>query len=371
MPGIDGIETYRRLGAGGRRSRLRCVIVTAHDDEQMWAAARRQGIGTVLVKPVSASTLHDALTEVLATGTTRRSLPLPPPTGDGLHALQSTRRGARILLAEDNVINQEVAVELLRSAGLAVDVASNGAEAIAMGQAHAYDLILMDVQMPEVDGLQATRALRATPNGRAVAIIAMTANAFDEDRDVCLAAGMNDHVAKPVDPDALYATLLRWLPQRDADSSARPVEEPRAAAEPTLPSQPPVAWRARLEAIGGFDVGRGLQLFDGRTEIYLRVLRQFATTYADGMPQIDQALAADSINDLAAAGHSLRGASGSIGATRLEEHAGALEQYGKRASVTADVAAAAVALQAVLIETTSKMREVVAAEHETRPAGAA
>ncbi len=367
MSGIDGIETFRRLNAGGRRPSLRCVIVTAHDDEQMWAAARRQGIRTVRVKPVSVSTLHDALTEALLAGTSRGARPSSPlSTDDGMRTLQATHRGAQILLAEDNVINQEVAVELLRSAGLAVDVASNGAEAVAMAQAHAYDLILMDVQMPEVDGLQATRTLRATPTGCTVAIVAMTANAFDEDRDACLAAGMNDHVAKPVDPEALYATLLRWLPERGASAPTGRVAGPESAAESVLAPQPLAALRARLDAIDGLDVDRGLRLFDGHAETYLRVLRHFATLYAGGMPQIDQALAADCVADLASAGHSLRGASASIGATRLEELAAAVERLGDGAAVTAEMAATAVALQAVLIETAGKLRHVVAEKDEAR-----
>jgi CheY-like chemotaxis protein len=177
MQGIHGVETCRRLTAGGHRADLRCVIVTAHDEAAMWSAARGARIRHVLLKPVSASALHDALTEVLAPvpGKGARSPWSSLPSGDAFHTLRAERRGARVLLAEDNLVNQEVAVELLRSAGLEVDIAGNGAEAVAMAQAHAYDLILMDVQMPEVDGLQAARALRAMPAQRAVPIIAMTA----------------------------------------------------------------------------------------------------------------------------------------------------------------------------------------------------
>jgi two-component system sensor histidine kinase/response regulator len=356
MTGIDGVETCRRLKAGGSRRDLRCVVVTAHDDEQMWSAARREGIRTVLVKPVSVSTLHDALTEVLAAGASRD--PRPSPSDDGLRTLQATRRGAQILLAEDNVINQEVAVELLRSAGLVVDVASNGTQAVAMARARVYDLILMDVQMPEVDGLRATRTLRATPNGRAVPIVAMTANAFEEHREECLAAGMNDHIAKPVDPDVLYATLLRWLPARAATAraAAAPIAEPESAAQASA------ALLARLAAIEGLDVRRGLEVFGGQAETYLRVLHSFAATYATGMPQIDQALAVGSPAALAAAGHSLRGASSSIGAKRLEGLAGALEALGEGDEASPQAEGAAVALQAVLIETAAKLQRVLAEE---------
>ena len=134
-------------------------------------------------------------------------------TQSAREALRAHHPGARILLAEDNAVNQEVATELLRSAGLEVDLAETGVEAIAMARNARYDLILMDVQMPELNGLQATRAIRALPGAQATPILAMTANAFGEDRLECLASGMNDHVAKPVDPRGLYETLLRWLPE--------------------------------------------------------------------------------------------------------------------------------------------------------------
>ena len=288
MPGIDGIETFRRLRAGAGREDLRCIIVTAHDDEQMWRTARELGIRTVLLKPVSLSTLHDALNETLAGIGGPAEARAPAATGQEFRALQATRAGAQVLLAEDNVVNQEVATELLRSAGLEVDVVGNGAEAIEKVRARPYDLVLMDVQMPEIDGLQAARAVRMLRNGRTVPIIAMTANAFGEDREVCLAAGMNDHIAKPVDPDLLYATLLRWIPAR-AGPPAPPLADDRAVAGA---DRTPLLWAA-LGGVAGLDTIRGLGLFDGQAELYLRVLRRFASTYRDGMPALAPATAAD------------------------------------------------------------------------------
>lgn len=130
--------------------------------------------------------------------------------------IASRHSGKRVLLVEDEPINQEVAGELLRMAGLQVEVAENGREAVARATQQIYALVLMDMQMPEMGGIEATRKLRELPGWAAVPIIAMTANAFEEDRRHCLEAGMNDHVGKPVDPEVLYQVLLRWLDREPA-----------------------------------------------------------------------------------------------------------------------------------------------------------
>ncbi|MDB5999279.1 MAG: hypothetical protein JWP52_978, partial [Rhizobacter sp.] len=211
MPGLNGIDTALRLLAQTRHDPPAIVMLGMASGERLHNEAPDLQVNSVLQKPVSYSTLHDHLVDLLVE---RVSATLPGTLDEvAEHALRLRHSGAHVLLAEDNLVNQEVATALLRLAGLRVDVAQTGHEAVDMASAHAYDLILMDMQMPELDGLQATRILRSHASTADVPIIAMTANAYAEDRIACLQAGMDDYVTKPVDPPVLYGVLARWLPQ--------------------------------------------------------------------------------------------------------------------------------------------------------------
>ena len=291
-----------------------------------------------------------------------------PAVPDALAALQQSLAGARVLLAEDNLVNQDVATELLRAASMLVHVAADGLQALALARQHAYDLILMDMQMPELDGLAATRALRRLPRHAHTPVLAMTANAFGDDRQACLDAGMDDHLAKPVEPELLYRMMARWLAVRRARAAGSDgLAQPGAAAvlQPAVLSQAPTGAQAALQgpaqasqqvafqaprqsplqsplqspaqapgSPGGLDGIPGLRLssallyLPGRDQIFARVLRQFVDSYGPGFATLGQALAlgtAEGMGQAQALLHALRGACGVIGAGELSAQALALE----------------------------------------------
>ena len=314
MTPLDGIQTLQQLRAMLDDGMPPSILVTAFDEAPMWQEARHAHYDAVLVKPITASALHDALVRVLRPRSEVLTLDGASPSEQEA-LLRRHHAGQRVLLVEDNAVNQEVAHQLLRAAGLAVETAENGARALALVRHRDYDAILMDMQMPVMDGLEATRAIRAEL-GRGLPIIAMTANAFGEDRVACLEAGMNDHLAKPVDPVKLYATLLRWLPRRPLIPT---LALSHAAASADAPPERPLDMR--LAAIEGLDITVAMRHMGDNLPGLAQVLRQFAATYQAGMPQL---LVAADAQDPAAqaharrqASHSLRGACASIGAGAL------------------------------------------------------
>jgi CheY-like chemotaxis protein len=268
----------------------------------------------VLIKPVTSSAMHDALVRVLRpTAAADASGHRVQRSAVAAQLLRERHAGQRVLLVEDNAVNREVAEELLRAAGLMVETAADGERAVTLALSRRYDLILMDMQMPECDGLEATRRIRARA-GPGTAIVAMTANAFGEDRAACLEAGMNDHVAKPVDPALLYATLLRWLPVPATADEAALVNRPERGA----------SLQQSLHRVQAIDTQRALQSVNGDATLLRRVLLCFANLYRDGDRALAAALASGDRALWRGAVHSLVGACASVGAVQLTRLAQAL-----------------------------------------------
>ncbi|AHE98947.1 PAS domain-containing protein [Thioalkalivibrio paradoxus] len=237
---------------------------------------------------------------------------------DPAHSLRQRYRGANVLLVEDNAINREVATELLRSVEMTVDLAEDGQQAVHRARQRTYDLVLMDIQMPQMDGLEATRTIRTLPGWDAVPILAMTANAFEEDRQVCLAAGMNDFVSKPVEPRDLYQLLLKWLQAARTEPGA-----PKPDARETRGESEDL--RTRLTAIDGLDLDAGLKIARGRFSFLVRLLSLFLEHHGDDPARLRQLAAAGDRTGLKETAHALKSAAGNVGARRVSEHAARLQ----------------------------------------------
>ena len=347
MAPMDGVALVQQLRALLGDGLPPTILITAFDEPAMWAGARAAGIGTVLLKPITASALHDGLMQTLGP---RAAAAEAQAAGGDLEALVRLRHaGRRVLVAEDNLINQQVAVDLLHTVGLHADVAQDGRHALALLTAQAYDLVLMDVQMPEMDGLSAARECRRL--GLRLPIIAMTANAFAEDRRACLAAGMSDHLAKPVNPDTLFQLLLQWLPSREAKLPAGPNSDAAADSAASL--------LQRLRGVPGLDADRALQTLGGRLSLLQRALEAFAQGYAGGAPPLlRRATEADRAAARACC-HSVAGASATVGALSLAERLQHLEGRLALPQPAAGLAADAAALHAELVGLAARLQQAL------------
>jgi PAS domain S-box-containing protein len=313
MPGLNGIETGRRiLALPDIELPPHLVMVTAYGREEVLKQAEDTGFENVLIKPVTSSILFDTAVVALGADLDRVDMVTAGPSFD-----IDRMRGARILLVEDNEINQEVAMGQLEDAEVFVDLAENGEVALRMIRDNDYDVVLMDMQMPVMDGIEATRMIRSEPRFKDLPIIAMTANAMESDRDACLEAGMNDHIAKPIDPEQLFGVLLRWIHRADGDGKIA-----RGLASAQSPSVQPSD--TTLD-IPGVDVRSGLKRIGGNRKRYETLLRKFSEQQSDTVEAMRAALSLGDAATAERAAHSLKGAAGTLGATSLSEAAVAAE----------------------------------------------
>jgi PAS domain S-box-containing protein len=315
MPEMDGIEATLQIK---RHLQLttppQVVMVTAFGREEVHARAEEVGADGFLIKPINQSLLLDTLLSLF-----------PPPAGE-VRAQYQIRNvdwrkpleGVRILLAEDNDINQQIAVELLESAGAQVAVAMDGQEAIEQlfnqNADEPLQLVLMDLQMPVMDGYEATRLIRQEARFQDLPIIAMTAHAMVAERQRCLQMGMNDHIAKPIDPDALFATLRQWLKHPPRSDAITPPQPPTNTADAVA-----------LPAIAGLDTANSLRRVAGNQALYHNLLEQYVHDQADTPARIAAAMTNADYATAERLAHTLKGVSGNIGATVVQALAGELE----------------------------------------------
>jgi signal transduction histidine kinase/DNA-binding response OmpR family regulator/HPt (histidine-containing phosphotransfer) domain-containing protein len=318
MPGMDGMETARRIRALGLDATPIFLMVTAYGREEVLKDAEAAGIRNVLVKPVNPSILFDTTMDVLG-GRAPAQVPGEQQPDDLGDERLAALRGKRILLVEDNDINQQVARELLQDAGFVVDVAEDGKIALDMVQKHAYDLVFMDMQMPVMDGVTATREIRRLERLENLPIVAMTANAMEQDRRRCMEAGMNDFLIKPLDPKDMWTVLLRWVRPRRAAAPA--VSAPQPAAAP----QPAPAIDGLPHGIAGLDTALGLSRMMGKKPLYLAMLRRYVAGQQDVVRDIRRALAAQDVTTAERLAHTTKAVSGSMGATLIQQRATDLE----------------------------------------------
>ncbi|NWL80119.1 diguanylate cyclase [Pseudomonas taiwanensis] len=312
MPELDGVEAVRELNDGGGDVPA-VIMVTAFGREDALDAARVQGVTLdfVLTKPVTPSSLLEAINQVLG-GTSPAETRSTERHGQ-TESAKAALAGSRVLLAEDNPLNQELAVELLTDAGIETVLVSNGQEALdLLAVDQRFDGILMDCQMPLVDGYEATRAIRQRPQLTSIPIIAMTANNLAGDRQLALDAGMDDHIAKPLNLDTMFATLARWITPAQARTLA-----PRQTA-PTVQST--------LPALPGIDQQKGLATCSGKLSLYHRLLLKFRDGQRDFANLFAEARRGNDPTAAQRTAHSLRGAAANIGALGVVESAARLEQ---------------------------------------------
>ncbi|MDJ0818940.1 MAG: response regulator, partial [Desulfobacterales bacterium] len=377
MPDMDGIEASKRIKAHKGLNKIPAIVlVTAYGREEIMQQAEEVGLEGFLLKPVNPSILFDTIIQAFGEAVPETSR-IAQRREQEAEALENIR-GANILLVEDNEINQQVAKEILEGAGLKVALAADGQEGLNAVKEGSYDVVLMDVQMPVMDGYTATRKIREwesevgmrnaevgkgnseagsrnaedgsrDKNGEnsdlkseirnlqskieGVPIIAMTAHAMAGDENKSLQAGMNGHVTKPIDPEQLFTTLQRWI-KPVAERAAVPNSIP-ASGGPPLPDAPSEPNQAVLveddlpESLSGFDLVDGLKRLQGNKKLYRKLLLSFATDYKAAANEIRQALDSEDFDQAHSLVHNLKGLAGNLAATDLQTAAVNLEKLVK------------------------------------------
>jgi two-component system sensor histidine kinase/response regulator len=316
MPGKNGIEISRRIKNHPSLSKIPTIImVTAYGRDEVFNQAEEVGLEGFLAKPVSASELFDTIMQVFGKSVSQTSVYATRKAQQNRDLIGI--KGSKILLVEDNEINQEVARELLGGVGLDVSIAANGHEALKAVRKKEFDAVLMDIQMPVMDGYQATHEIRKDGQFDKLPIIAMTAHAMAGDKEKCLKAGMNDYISKPIDPDKMFHVLTRWISPGESidqkDFHLIGTSESNEAIDINFPELP------------GISVKLGLRNVRGNIKLYKKLLNKFYRNHSTVADDIKIALDMDDIKTAIHLAHSIKGVAGNLGAKDLQQRAADLE----------------------------------------------
>ncbi len=332
MPGMDGLEASEHIKNQQNLSKVPAIVlVTAYGREELMQQAEQIGLDGFLIKPIGPSVLFDTIMQAFGEG-----IPKSSRVAERKKEFENLKdiQGAQVLLVEDNEINQQVAMEILQGAGLNVTVANDGREGVDAAMQYQYDAILMDIQMPVMDGYTATREIRNLKTEvRNVPIIAMTAHAMAGDDKKSIETGMNDHITKPIDPDQLFATLQKWI-KPVAERAAVPKSLPASGGPPVheTPPEPDQAVPAEdelPESLPGFDLAAGLSRLMGNKRLYRKLLLDFGTNYGGVADEIREALATKNFKQTHSLVHNLKGLAGNLEATELQTAAVEVEKLVK------------------------------------------
>ncbi|MBF0621424.1 MAG: response regulator [Magnetococcales bacterium] len=311
---MDGVSVLQRIKDHPSLSKVPIIVMaTVSGKEKAVHQKENSALNGVLIKPATPSDILDVVVDALGPQETHQKK-------ENRHEswkinVVDAIAGARILVVEDNAINQQLADELLSQAGVKVAIASNGRIAVEKATNESFDAVLMDLQMPEMDGFAATRMLRANSNLKNLPIIAITANAMASDRKKCLDAGMNDYVAKPINPEQLFSCLVKWIPERKSIETSPLIEKPKQTNTPVdLPTDLP-----------GIDVEICLRRVGGNPETMRKLLTRFHADHADDVRNIRNCIQVGTLDKARLLAHTLKGISGTIGAMTLHESAKAFD----------------------------------------------
>lgn len=326
MPDIDGIDTGIMIKALDLKNEPAIYLITGYGQQISYEEAQRAGISRVLLKPITPSVLNDALMELLECNT---DVNQETSSQYELEKILKQYDQVHLLIVEDNRINQEIIQQILEPLNFRIELAENGQEAINKIAQTRFDLILMDIQMPIMDGLEATTMIRQMPGCEAVPILAMTANAFEEDRRKCMEVGMNDHLVKPVEPEILYKSLIKWLPAKKNNRKNKVSDNDDHEKNGTIGavvSQDDELRLKTLRHVNGLNVEAGLKILGGDIPVYLGLIKQFIQKCKETSICILKQSMDEDYQGLVNTVHSIKGVAGNLGAIKIQIMATELEQ---------------------------------------------